>query len=551
MEFDVVFQGGGSKIFPMLAGVKSVQDKVAQTDMTLGSIAGASAGAIAALCLALGFDNKKLREFLCSPEGASLAKKAFPDRWAATSAARLALGKTYYDEAELRQLIWKICEHFGFKDKKKRLKLDVSLFFAITNLKSSQLEFNDQNGLELEQVVQNVCDSCAIPFVFKSHKSKFSWEYVDGGLFENFPVSSLVKAGGNPARIIGFSFQKPETSSSETGLPTFGSYLGRLVATAIDANLEHSLSQLPKDNVFVIDAPLGTLEFKKGLTTYIHEESHYNYLEKSISVWLNTILERERQISHRLDTTRKALIPSSFEGLMTANGRLFDSKSNAVYDKRNVTIYMQINSIGSPENAITTDYDFLFTRIVYDVPEHGMECVLVLTHYHNTAEAGLLSDFDVRTSSGDPVSFVALPLVTELVPKDFVGLGLFFDRKLMRSDTETIVVIKKEFIKDCMIELKTEGVDYLELAQQIPGKIDSASMYIGIPDEVSGNFELGEVGAPYDESSKGFSFINVTKIDDCGEVEAMRGVGVEVRGYQSDSPILMNSMMALRISKAN
>jgi NTE family protein len=160
----IAFSGGGARGIAHLGGLKALEEARIEPDL----VAGTSAGAIVGALYAAGLSIDEMRDFV---RDASLWK-AFKVNMPFAGFAKL----TYLEER-----LAKYISEDSFES------LPKSLFVAVTNLNSGELEIRDSGPL-----FAAVTASASVPLVFQPVKMDGNL-YVDGGLMANLPVKPLVE----------------------------------------------------------------------------------------------------------------------------------------------------------------------------------------------------------------------------------------------------------------------------------------------------------------------------------------------------------------------
>lgn len=532
MKYRIAFQGGGAKFFPLIEAVEAIQSELrTNDDFELDLISGASAGCLAAICLAANIDLTLVKEYFGSKAGRKFFNKTFPPINLFVASTRVLTGRTVFKEGMLEALILKLFEINGISDRKKKVELKYPLRVAITNLGSSTLEMVDLDDSSLENIVKNLADSCSIPFVIKNHRRREGWEYVDGGLFENFPISELIEDGFPQNRVLGFSFQKPKPSVVENA--NFLTYSKAVISTAVDANIDASLRLINSENVFQVRTSLSTFEFKKSLEQYLDDSELSQGRINEISVWLKKICKREELLEARIGDHKNSPIPNSFKAMCDVTNDLFASRY-VEHDKSRMTAYLQLNSLFPKFSPTYSDYDYFVTETVYDVPEDGLECIQVMTSTTSIEQMGLYSDIIVLDEHECAIEYFTYPI--RLKPTDALSFGVFFRQPVQQDQTKAVKLIKKELIKGGFSRLMDHGIDHIEISSRT-GNIHHAQIFVGMPREEKPKYSLSIVNNSYSDETKEVNFLSGVCTRDSSDVRQSVSAGVDVVGFICDFPI--------------
>lgn len=163
-KLGLALSGGGAKGFAHLGVLKFLDEKGIRPDI----ISGTSAGALAGVLYADGHSPEEILSFF--------EKKSFK-QFAEFTIPHSGLFKT----DRLKQFLKKHLRAKKFED------LKIPLRVIATNIENGQSTMFNSGEL-----IPSIIASCAYPIIFTPIKIKDSF-YVDGGLFKNFPVSTIKK----------------------------------------------------------------------------------------------------------------------------------------------------------------------------------------------------------------------------------------------------------------------------------------------------------------------------------------------------------------------
>ncbi len=252
-DIQVAIQGGGAKIWALLASVHALQELESEGVLKVSRIAGTSAGAIAGCIFAAGIDLAVVRQMLRAEYGEQLVR-FFPSPKRRHVLWLLMLGKPLWKERrlgdELRQLFQG--KNINFLD-----ELRVPTFIIATNL-NTQAKVVHQGHVS---VVQALLDSAGIPFCFRTWKHSGGSVVVDGGLCENLPSEELTSGEKAYGPVAGISFQ-PAWSGPPENVKEFSV---ALLDAAINNSVERAKQRLGQEAVFSVNAKVGTFQFGDAL----------------------------------------------------------------------------------------------------------------------------------------------------------------------------------------------------------------------------------------------------------------------------------------------
>lgn len=275
----IALQGGGAKIFSLLAAMQAVQEYQKKGKIKVTRIAGTSAGAFAGCLFGAGIDLAAFREEL----RVGLAKTIISPFTPPGSLKYLALlwGKPLWSTAPLKA---SLADIFRRHTKKEALKIkDLTPEILVTHAKLNERR-RDIHGPE-EYVVDALLDSAGIPFCFRTWKGPRA-NIVDGGICENLPVEALVEhSKPSDGQIIAISFD-PKLPDEPTNLAQFSI---ALLDTAIDSSMSAARFRLGADAVLPLPQPVGTFEFEKALKEGL--DSRYDEAVRLTKDFLDTLID--------------------------------------------------------------------------------------------------------------------------------------------------------------------------------------------------------------------------------------------------------------------
>lgn len=163
-QLGLALSGGGAKGFAHLGVLKVLDEKGIKPDI----ISGTSAGALAGALYADGHDPEEILTFF--------EKKAFKE-FAEFTIPQSGIFKV----DRLKQFLKKHLRAKTFED------LQIPLRIIATDIENGTSTVFDEGAL-----IPTILASCAFPIIFKPVEIE-NTHYVDGGLFKNFPVSTIRK----------------------------------------------------------------------------------------------------------------------------------------------------------------------------------------------------------------------------------------------------------------------------------------------------------------------------------------------------------------------
>lgn len=165
----LVFGPGGMGFYAMLGAYSRLEERL--TEVT--DISGSSAGSLLGLFISLGMKSSDILDASMSVDVPSLSKyniKSFMSNYG------------LIDHSQIRETLVSICEgEPTFSDLKK------NLYVAAFNVNLGRTEYFSKQTNPDMSVIDAVCMSISVPFIFSSFKYN-GFNYVDGGTMECVPV---------------------------------------------------------------------------------------------------------------------------------------------------------------------------------------------------------------------------------------------------------------------------------------------------------------------------------------------------------------------------
>lgn len=250
----LVLSGGGARGFAHLGVLQALEENQIRIDC----ISGVSAGAIAAVFYASGFQPVEIMKLLLEKIFIQYFKLSLPDK---------GLVKNYTLFRMMKQLLPESIEE---------LKIPVTI--AVTNLNKGQIEYINKGPL-----ARFVLASTSIPVIFHPviHKNT---HYADGGIINNLPVEPLTKT----CKFIIASHVNPIIETNNLG--SIFKIVERCFHLAINENTIHK-SRIC--NVIIEPQKLSKykiFDFKKGPEIF---EIGYEETNKEIQKYLSDLKEKE------------------------------------------------------------------------------------------------------------------------------------------------------------------------------------------------------------------------------------------------------------------
>jgi predicted acylesterase/phospholipase RssA len=264
MDVSIAYQGGGAKLFDLLAAVKAAQSFEAENQgrFRVIRVSGASAGAIAAILHALNADIDEL--ISKSTELDEVIRGTFQNnRPKIFSILKSAIfNRPLFEERQIRSAIGDLLRSAGINgeltiENLMHEKL-VQLRILSSDILGYQRPCHDEKSPT--QLVEALLDSCAIPFAFRLPSNAGGRaSIVDGGLFQNLPAEEALRDLKVGQRALGISFES-KTRDSVEGAGVLR-YAGTILDSMISERVAQSAQQLGSANVLRLRTDLGTFDF--------------------------------------------------------------------------------------------------------------------------------------------------------------------------------------------------------------------------------------------------------------------------------------------------
>ena len=179
----LVLGPGGMGYFAMLGAYTKLHDELS----SLKGISGSSAGALLGLFIALGKSPTEINEISFNVNIKDLVKyniKSFLDNYG------------LIDHSQIKEKLLSICERdITFKD------LEIEFYVAAFNVNTSNTEYFSKITHPDMSVVDAVCMSISVPFLFSSVRWKDN-VYIDGGTMEKYPAPPFLNKNPNEVLVM-------------------------------------------------------------------------------------------------------------------------------------------------------------------------------------------------------------------------------------------------------------------------------------------------------------------------------------------------------------
>lgn len=276
IRIQVAFQGGGAKIFALIAAAEALQALEKEGLLQVQRVAGTSAGSIIAALYAGDVPAESIRSEFAHFPYSKLIPRFSPLRkrsWFKRTRAffLVARQRPLAREKVLRDFLATLFQKY------ERLKagdfkgLRLPLFIVASDIQSRrQHVFQDSK----QDLLTAILDSCALPFIFRTSRRGFQSSHVDGGFCANLPTECLLPDASQYGPVVAITLSANGISVPETALE-----LGRaLIETAIDNGTERSRTLPGVELVLLNPKDVGTFDFDKCLDLLANPNDTYNIL---------------------------------------------------------------------------------------------------------------------------------------------------------------------------------------------------------------------------------------------------------------------------------
>jgi predicted acylesterase/phospholipase RssA len=275
-KVQVVFQGGGARVAALLAAAHALREAEADGRLVVSRVAGASAGAIAAVLFASDVELAEVRAQLLARGDKGIARM-FPRRGRFGHFFRAARGMPLYDVAKLRALL----EPFVAPERTLD-GLRIPTQVAVTDHSSGLKKILSGETSALTAIV----DSSALPFVFRSANMLATNPHLDGGICENLPADDLISKQDQYGPVIGISF--PRTTRTVVAGPV--QLAARVMELAIDNSVNRAIAHIGEESVCRLDTKLDTFDFARICERGLSDDP-YHRIRAQTQEWLDSWIE--------------------------------------------------------------------------------------------------------------------------------------------------------------------------------------------------------------------------------------------------------------------
>jgi predicted acylesterase/phospholipase RssA len=287
----LVIAGGAIKSLSAIGSIAYLEE--VHLVQNLKHFIGTSAGSIICLFMVLGYKAQEIVKFLNENiERDEIANVNIEDFFGIIDNYGLNLGKNLeyflssaiYEKMKVKDVTFlDLVKHTG-KD----------FIVCVSNLSKEKEEFWCVDTVPNMSVVKAIKASCSLPILFTPTKHNGDL-YLDGGLYNNFPIDYFTKSVSDIKDIIGINI----VSSSKKTTDTFVDYITKIFQTVIN--------RLPKEYTNELNDNVLTLQFEdegwisfKGMRIDISKDILEKYILTGYQEMKSLIIEYERLYERKM-----------------------------------------------------------------------------------------------------------------------------------------------------------------------------------------------------------------------------------------------------------
>jgi len=287
----LVVAGGAIKSLSAIGSIAYLEE--VNLVQNLKHFVGTSAGSIICLFLVLGYSAQEIVKFLNENIAKDeIANVNIEDIFGIIDNYGLNLGRNL--EIFLSNIIYEKIKvkDVSFLDLAKHTGKDFVV--CVANLSKEKEEFWSVDTVPNMSVLKAIRTSCSLPLLFTPIKHNGDL-YLDGGLYNNFPIDYFTKSISNIKDIIGINI----VSTSKNTINTFIDYITKIFQTVINRLTKEYTNEL-NDNILTLQfEDEGWISFK-GMRIDISKETLENYILIGYQKMKELIKEYEKLYEERI-----------------------------------------------------------------------------------------------------------------------------------------------------------------------------------------------------------------------------------------------------------
>ncbi|CUX67067.1 MULTISPECIES: patatin-like phospholipase family protein [Agrobacterium] len=276
LRIQLTIQGGGAKFITMLPAAQAFCDKRTAGDIYITRVSGASAGSIVAALIATNANFERVFEFLDNNGDRYVGKMRGISRFMPFSFMRkgwwILKVVSGYSVVSPRLLRRFLIEMFSYScpdlrhingdvskvtiadiEKRFNCKLRIGLS-SLTTLEGSEAE-------PKTPFISALVDSCSIPLFFRNIRNIGEGRFVDGGLCENLPTSSLFEDIAQYGDLFAITTSEPQDSNFSTVFE----FMMAVFSASVNHNVKRSIKMVGDYLNVAIESKVTTFDFSGAM----------------------------------------------------------------------------------------------------------------------------------------------------------------------------------------------------------------------------------------------------------------------------------------------
>jgi predicted acylesterase/phospholipase RssA len=471
-RISIAFQGGGAKVIALLAAADAISELIRDDSIEVVTVSGSSAGSIAALLLSAGADFSKVRYAL--QQSAEEISRNFPAINSVSMTLKafdyLIRGKPIYSPRLFNSMIAKVLGLCGIDVLKDISDVQkIPLFITVSDIYQGKTVIHDRGNIR-----DALRKSCAIPFVFSSHRADDQGQFVDGGVFDNLPTDVLIKNSplDVPVFAIGFSPDAAEPAANSFR------YILSLMFSVVSYKVSGSRESIGQEFVYELKTTLGTLDFNKMVSIGINEE--YDALKKQTRDFFDAWMSGARGgVEFETVGRRAAVRLREMERVIIENIDSLFKGTGGTHEYIKMTV--DANCLLNRRTA-----DEIKTEQLLRLPDNGVIPGMVIPTMGGDGTHAR-TDCIVKLDGplGPDIEFRQFVINDEIVVDDIAikrnSVVIMFATALGQLSGRNLYVLTKEQRFGFMLPLLQKGSDYLTLTARV---WDASELYVqlNVPD---------------------------------------------------------------------
>jgi len=418
IEVQVAFQGGGAKFPALLAVADALRKAESDQKIKITRVAGSSAGSIAASVLACKPDFKWVVNKFSGEAGQKVAEQLKkPSNF--TIFHKVIRGKPISSLVPLGNLLR---EFFEIHEVEIIADLKTTTLIPYTDLEAKKTKLPETDC----SVSEAICDSCSIPFYFKSHQGSGR---IDSGVTDNLPINLLQEESDEFGEVLAISFvdSRADEAPGKFGKMSLDYFL-KIIEASITAQEKVAISKIRDDAVFLVKTELSTFDFNQAILTGFG--ANYRAIKLEAENWISEFCDnREKEGSVKINHWREENETAQF--LMRQANKIYENLERDRYWKLNRVIFEAFAPGLRNENPRAKDVAQLSIEFELEV-DHIHAMYISLLNTDPVTEFEQIAEFSVRDRNRSLIKTVSFPLV-ENDNLNHRKLGIFFENPITQE----------------------------------------------------------------------------------------------------------------------